>query len=166
MSERMSTRRERKQTEQAEAATEEKAAAPPKEKVEKVERRQSAGACVDMWASVCYAHRPPACRACRGFRGPCGARTVRMPCAYQPRARRDVLPHHVPVVCQAGASASAGGDQGKAESKPAKEEKKESHKAGAHSAKQEPKEKEHKEPKPAVEKVRRRRPIPLPDPCL
>ena len=47
------------------------------------------------------------------------------------------------MVRQAGASAS--GDQGKAESKPAKEEKKESHKAGAHSAKQEPKEKEHKE---------------------
>ena len=67
---------------------------------------------------------------------------------------------------QAGASASASGDQGKAESKPAKEEKKESHKAGAHSAKQEPKEKEHKEPKPAVEKVCCRRPIPLPDPCL
>ena len=46
MSERMSTRRERKQTEKAEAATEEKAAAPPKEKVEKekVERRQSGGA--------------------------------------------------------------------------------------------------------------------------
>ena len=39
MSERMSTRRERKQTEKAEAATEEKA--PPKEKVEKAERRQS-----------------------------------------------------------------------------------------------------------------------------
>ena len=87
-----------------------------------------------------------------------------MPCACQPQARRDELPHRVPVVRQAGASAS--GDQGKAESKPAKEEKKESHKAGAHSAKQEPKEKEHKEPKPAVEKVRRRRPIPLPDPCL
>ena len=52
MSERMSTRRERKQTEKAEAATEEKAAAPPKEKVEKVERRQSAGACVDMRPSV------------------------------------------------------------------------------------------------------------------
>ncbi len=88
-----------------------------------------------------------------------------MPCACQPRARRDALPHRVPVVRQAG-SVSASGDQGKAESKPAKEEKKESHKAGAHSAKQEPKEKEHKEPKPAVEKVRRRRPIPLPDPCL
>lgn len=52
MSERMSTRRERKQTEKAEAATEEKAAAPPKEKVEKVERRQSAGTRVDTWASI------------------------------------------------------------------------------------------------------------------
>ena len=63
MSERMSTRRERKQTEKAEAATEEKAAAPPKEKVEKVERRQSAGACVDMWASVLL-RTPASCVLC------------------------------------------------------------------------------------------------------
>ena len=63
MSERMSTRRERKQTEKAEAATEEKAAAPPKEKVEKVERRQSAGACVDMWASV-QLRTPASCVLC------------------------------------------------------------------------------------------------------
>jgi hypothetical protein len=68
-----------------------------------------------------------------------------MPCAYQPRAYRGP---------QAGtASASTSGEQVKAETKPVKEEKKESHKAGAHTAKQEPKEKEHKDPKPPVEKV-------------
>ncbi len=90
MSERMSTRRERKQTEKAEAATEEKAAAPPKEKVEKVERRQSAGACVDMRALCSYAHRAPACCACRGLRAacPCGGThctyAVRVPASGAP----------------------------------------------------------------------------------
>ena len=88
MSERMSTRRERKQTEKAEAATEEKAAAPLKEKVEKVERRQSVGACVDVWASSATHTRPPACCACRGLRGPCGGThctyAVRVPASGAP----------------------------------------------------------------------------------